>query len=129
MQFSCIREIHLKSRNLRKSLAFYQDLCAFPTLSYIKDKHAIFEAGSTLLYCHQLKSGQEFPGSSDAEFVNQFISVECSPGEFESNLEELKDSEYPLLSEGYYDNNKKFFRMEDPDGNLIEVVESGHWDK
>ncbi|MFM8976611.1 MAG: VOC family protein, partial [Bacteroidota bacterium] len=81
------------------------------------------------LYCHQLKSGQEFPGSSDAEFVNQFISVECSPGEYENNLEELKDSEYSLLSEGHYDNNKKFFRMEDPDGNLIEVVESGHWDK
>jgi catechol 2,3-dioxygenase-like lactoylglutathione lyase family enzyme len=129
MQFSCIREIHLKSRNLRKSLAFYQDLCAFPTLSYIKDKHAIFEAGSTLLCFHQLKSGEEFPGSSDSEFVNQFISVESSSGEYENNLEELKDSEYLLLFEGLNDNNKRFFRMEDPDGNLIEVVESGHWDK
>jgi hypothetical protein len=61
--------------------------------------------------------------------VNQFISVESSSGEYENNLEELKDSEYLLLFEGLNDNNKRFFRMEDPDGNLIEVVESGHWDK
>ena len=39
-----------------------------------------------------------------------------------------RDSEYKMLSEGTYDNNKRFFRMEDPDGNLIEVVEFGHWD-
>jgi len=55
--------------------------------------------------------------------------MECSPGEYENNLDELKDNEYPLLSEGVYENNKRFFRIEDPDGNLIEVVESGHWDK
>jgi catechol 2,3-dioxygenase-like lactoylglutathione lyase family enzyme len=128
MQFIGIREIHLKSRNLRKSLSFYQDLCGFPVLSYIKDKHAIFDAGSNLLYCHQLKSGEEFPGGSAAEFMNQFLSIEASPGEFDNNLDEVRDSEYKMLSEGQYDRNKRFFRMEDPDGNLVEVVEFGHWD-
>lgn len=128
MQFTGIREIHLKSRNLRKSLSFYQDLCGFPVLSYIKDKHAIFNAGSNLLYCHQLKRDEEFPGGSDSEFMNQFVSIEAAPAEFENNLDELRDSEYNMLSEGTYENNKRFFRMEDPDGNLIEVVEFGHWD-
>ena len=60
--------------------------------------------------------------------MNQFVSIEAAPAEFENNLDELRDSEYKMLSEGTYENNKRFFRMEDPDGNLIEVVEFGHWD-
>jgi catechol 2,3-dioxygenase-like lactoylglutathione lyase family enzyme len=133
MQFIGIREVHLRSRNLRKSMAFYQDLCSFPALSYIKDKHAIFEAGTALIYCHQMHSGEKgnvpHSGPHETDATAPFLTLECGTGEYDNNLEEFQYSEYKVLHEGVHEGGKRYFRAEDPDGHLIEMCESGHWEK
>ncbi|NBU73140.1 MAG: hypothetical protein EBS53_17155, partial [Bacteroidetes bacterium] len=59
LQFTKLKESHITVKNLRKAISFYQDLLGFRTQSYVKGKHAVFVAGSTMLVCHLVVAAEE----------------------------------------------------------------------
>ena len=129
MQFTKLKEAHLQVKNLRKAISFYQDILGFRTQSYVKEKHAVFVAGSTMLVCHLAKSTNE-DGQSliQLSYPNQHIVLESKPGEYEANKEEMAYHEIEILSETVRESGKRAFFIHDPDKNLIEITEYNAWE-
>jgi len=129
MQFTKLKEAHLQVKNLRKAISFYQDILGFRTQSYVKEKHAVFVAGSTMLVCHLAKSTNE-DGQSliQLSYPNQHIVLESKPGEYEANKEEMAYHEIEILSETVRESGKRAFFIHDPDENLIEITEYNAWE-
>ena len=129
MQFTKLKEAHLQVKNLRKAISFYQDILGFRTQSYVKEKHAVFVAGSTMLVCHLSKSTNE-EGQSliQLSYPNQHIVLESKSGEYEANKEEMAYHEIEILSETVRESGKRAFFIHDPDENLIEITEYNAWE-
>jgi catechol-2,3-dioxygenase len=126
MNFTQLKEMHIQVKNLRKTLSFYQDTLGFMTLSYQKEKHAIFKVGRTVLVAHLVKGNeQEGPAS---EYPNSHLVLESSKGEYESNKEDLIYDEIEILEETTRESGHRAFFINDPDGNLVEITEYGIWE-
>ena len=126
MNFTQLKEMHIQVKNLRKTLSFYQDILGFMTLSYVKEKHAIFKVGRTVLVCHLVK-GNEQEGPA-AEYPNSHLVLESSKGEFEANKEDLAYDEIEIIEETTRDSGHRAIFIKDPDGNLVEITEYGIWE-
>ena len=129
MQFTKLKEAHLQVKNLRKAISFYQDILGFRTQSYVKEKHAVFVAGSTMLVCHLAKSTNE-DGQSliQLSYPNQHIVLESKSDEYETNKEEMAYHEIAILQEVVRESGKRSFFIHDPDMNLIEITEYNAWE-
>lgn len=129
MQFTKLKEAHLQVKNLRKAISFYQDILGFRTQSYVKEKHAVFVAGSTMLVCHLAKSTNE-DGQSliQLSYPNQHIVLESKSAEYETNKEEMAYHEIEILQEVVRESGKRSFFIHDPDMNLIEITEYNAWE-
>ena len=129
MQFTKLKETHLQVKNLRKAISFYQDILGFRTQSYVKEKHAVFVAGSTMLVCHLAKSSSEDGVQLiQLSYPNQHIVLESKEDEYETNKEEMGYNEIPIIAETTRESGKKAFYINDPDGNLIEITEFNAWE-
>jgi catechol 2,3-dioxygenase-like lactoylglutathione lyase family enzyme len=129
MQFTKLKEAHLLVKNLRKAISFYQDILGFRTQSYVKEKHAVFVAGSTMLVCHLAKSTNE-DGQSliQLSYPNQHIVLESKANEYETNKEEMAYHDIVILQETVRESGKRSFFIHDPDMNLIEITEYNAWE-
>lgn len=129
MQFTKLKEAHLLVKNLRKAISFYQDILGFRTQSYVKEKHAVFVAGSTMLVCHLAKSTNE-DGQSliQLSYPNQHIVLESKASEYETNKEEMAYHDIVILQETVRESGKRSFFIHDPDMNLIEITEYNAWE-
>jgi catechol 2,3-dioxygenase-like lactoylglutathione lyase family enzyme len=129
MQFTKLKEAHLLVKNLRKAISFYQDILGFRTQSYVKEKHAVFVAGSTMLVCHLAKSTNE-DGQSliQLSYPNQHIVLESKANEYETNKEEMAYHDIVIIQETVRESGKRSFFIHDPDMNLIEITEYNAWE-
>ncbi len=129
MQFTKLKEAHLQVKNLRKAISFYQDILGFRTQSYVKEKHAVFVAGSTMLVCHLAKSTNE-DGQSliQLSYPNQHIVLESRDGEYERNKEDMAYHDIQIIQETVRESGKRSFFIHDPDMNLIEITEYNAWE-
>jgi catechol 2,3-dioxygenase-like lactoylglutathione lyase family enzyme len=128
LQFTKLKESHITVKNLRKAISFYQDLLGMRTQSYVKGKHAVFLAGSTMLVCHLVVAAEEGSELSwHLQYPNQHIVLESKEGEYETNREALVDSGLELVDEGVRESGRRMFFVNDPDGNLIEITENNVW--
>lgn len=129
MQFTKLKEAHLQVKNLRKAISFYQDILGFRTQSYVKEKHAVFVAGSTMLVCHLAKSTNE-DGQSliQLSYPNQHVVLESKLGEYDTNKEEMAYHDIEILQETVRESGKRSFFIHDPDMNLIEITEYNAWE-
>lgn len=129
MQFTKLKETHLHVKNLRKAISFYQDILGFRTQSYVKEKHAVFVAGSTMLVCHLAKSTSEDGGQLiQMGYPNQHIVLESKEDEYVTNKEEMGYNEIEIIAESVRESGKKAFFIHDSDGNLIEITEFNAWE-
>jgi catechol 2,3-dioxygenase-like lactoylglutathione lyase family enzyme len=128
LQFTKLKESHITVKNLRKAISFYQDLLGLRTQSYVKGKHAVFVAGSTMLVCHLVVAAEEGSEQSwQLQYPNQHIVLESRDGEYDANREALVDSGVTLVDEGVRESGRRMFFVHDPDGNLIEITEYNVW--
>lgn len=128
LQFTKLKESHITVKNLRKAISFYQDLLGLRTQSYVKGKHAVFVAGSTMLVCHLVVAAEEGSEQSwQLQYPNQHIVLESRDGEYDANREALVDSGVALVDEGVRESGRRMFFVNDPDGNLIEITEYNVW--
>lgn len=129
MQFTKLKEAHLQVKNLRKAISFYQDILGFRTQSYVKEKHAVFVAGSTMLVCHLAKSTNE-DGQSliQLSYPNQHIVLESRDGEYERNKEDMAYHDIQIIQETVRESGKRSFFIHDPDMTLIEITEYNAWE-
>jgi catechol 2,3-dioxygenase-like lactoylglutathione lyase family enzyme len=129
MQFTKLKETHLQVKNLRKAIAFYQDILGFRTQSYVKEKHAVFVAGSTMVVCHQAKnSSDDHERPIQLDYPNTHIVLESKDGEFDTNKAEMAYHNIEIVAEGVRESGKRTFFIHDPDQNLIEITEYNVWE-
>lgn len=129
MQFTKLKETHLQVKNLRKAISFYQDILGFRTQSYVKEKHAVFVAGSTMLVCHLAKSAsEEGVQLIQMGYPNQHIVLESKDGEYEGNKEDMGYHDIEIIAETVRETGKKAFFIHDSDGHLIEITEYNAWE-
>jgi catechol 2,3-dioxygenase-like lactoylglutathione lyase family enzyme len=129
MQFTKLKETHLQVKNLRKAISFYQDILGFRTQSYVKEKHAVFVAGSTMLVCHLAKSAsEEGVPLIQMGYPNQHLVLESKADEYENNKADMGYHDIEIVAETVRESGKRAFFIHDPDGHLIEITEYNAWE-
>lgn len=127
--FTQIIETSIYVKNLRKTMAFYQDLLGFEMISYVKDRHIFFKVGNTILQCYlgsHTKTLQTLPSHYATGTMR--IGFEIPEGEYENSMQAIKDLGIEIAHEQMWENNKRSFFFYDPDGNVLEGVEAGSWE-
>ena len=110
LQFTKLKESHITVKNLRKAISFYQDLLGMRTQSYVKGKHAVFVAGSTMLVCHLVVAAEEGSEQSwQLQYPNQHIVLESREGEYEANRDALVEFGLSLVGEGVRESGRRMF--------------------
>ena len=129
LQFTQIKETCIYVKNLRKTMQFYQDLLGFEMISYVKESHIFFKVGSSVLLCFLNKSTR-FQENSPRHhgFGNLHLAFEAPEFEYESLIQQVMDLDIEIKHNQVWDNGKRSFYFNDPDGHLLEVTEFGLWD-
>lgn len=129
MLFSQIKETCLYLRDLDAAEVFYHEKLGLPIISRREDRHVFFRAGSSVLLCFnpdvtRLETDLP-PHFADG---NQHMAFECQAGDYEAWKTRLTQQEIPLTHEAHWPNGRRSCYFEDPESNVLEIVEPGMWD-
>lgn len=121
-----IGHVHLKVSDLKKSLAFYQDLLGFEITTWYGDSAVFISAGG---YHHhiglntwQSKNGPPPPRNSTGLFHTAILYQ--TRKDLAIALKRLLDVKYPLTGASDHGVSEAIY-LDDPDGNGVEL----YWDK
>jgi catechol 2,3-dioxygenase len=121
-----IGHVHLKVSDLKKSLAFYQDLLGFEITTWYGDSAVFISAGG---YHHhiglntwQSKNGPRPAGNSTGLFHTAILYP--TRKDLAIALKRLLDAKYPLTGASDHGVSEAIY-LDDPDGNGVEL----YWDR
>ncbi len=129
LQLTQIKETCIYVKNLRKTMQFYQDMLGFEMISYVKESHIFFKVGTSVLLCFLNKSTrfqEHLP--KHYGYGKLHLAFEAPEDEFDNLLAQVKDLEIEITHQHTWDNGKRSFYFDDPDGHSLEIVEPGMWD-
>jgi catechol 2,3-dioxygenase-like lactoylglutathione lyase family enzyme len=129
MAISHIKETCLYIKDLEKAITFYCEIMGFQIQSQVKDKHAFFRIGNTmlLLFNPDHSRSKKSPPAHFAE-GKQHVAFEVSAKEYEKTKRKFISKGIPIIDEVIWANKQKSFYFEDPSGNILEIVPSGIWE-
>jgi catechol 2,3-dioxygenase-like lactoylglutathione lyase family enzyme len=130
MQFIQIKETSLYVFNLGNSKSFYNGLLEMEIISDAPGRHIFFRAGSSVLLCFAAEvtaKENNLPAHGGNGQIH--IAFEVSVEEYESVKQNLMNKEIDIEHEQEWPGNFKSFYFRDPDKHLLEVVQTGMWDK
>ena len=129
MTITHIKETCLYVKNLEKAITFYSEILGLQLLSRIKDKHAFFRIGNTMLLLFNPDNSRtkESPPGHFAEGY-QHIAFEVPASEYENTKIEFNSKGVQIIDELIWANKLKSFYFRDPSGNILEIVPSGIWE-
>jgi catechol 2,3-dioxygenase len=121
-----IGHVHLKVSDLKKALAFYQDLLGFELVTMYGDSAAFISAGG---YHHHIglntwysKDGPPAPRDSTGLFHTAIVYP--TRKDLSIALKRLMDANYPLTGAADHAVSEALY-LDDPDGNGVEL----YWDR
>ncbi len=121
-----IGHVHLKVSDIKKSLAFYQDLLGFEVTTWYGDAAVFISAGG---YHHhiglntwQSKNGPQPPHNSTGLFHTAILYP--TRKDLAIALKRLLDAKYPLTGASDHGVSEAIY-LDDPDGNGVEL----YWDR
>lgn len=128
MNFIQIKETCLYCSDLEKARTFYHDLLHLPIISYVKDKHVFFKAGSSVLLCFN-PDDSKHKKSPPAHYAigKAHFAFEVMPDDYEKTKQEIKSKGIVITDTLIWENGQESFYFEDPAGNVLEVVPVGIW--
>jgi len=129
MKFLKIKETCLYVHNLDKAKTFYGEVLELPLISYVKDKHVFFKAGtSVLLLFNPEDSKNKISPPAHYGSGKQHFAFEVALTEYNKAKEWIVSKGIVITEEVTWTAGGKSFYFEDPEGNVLEVVpDSGIW--
>ena len=129
MTITHIKETCLYIKNLEKAITFYSEILGFKLLSQVKDKHAFFRIGNTMLLLFNPENSRmkKSPPGHFAE-GNQHIAFEVPASQYENTKNDFNSRGIQIIDELTWANKLKSFYFQDPSGNILEIVPSGIWE-
>lgn len=130
MKISKIKETCFYSKDLETVRRFYHEVLGLPVISYVKEKHIFFRAGSSVLLCfnpedsRHKKSPPPHYGEGKLHFA-----FEVPESDYQKTKEEILLKGISILDEVTWQSGRTSFYFEDPVGNVLEIVpDTGIWD-
>jgi catechol 2,3-dioxygenase-like lactoylglutathione lyase family enzyme len=129
MKIARIKETCIYVTDLQQTKDFYAGKLGLPVISLVEGRHVFFAAGESVLLCfiaEQTLQEKELPphGASG----NIHFAFEVAQDEYEATLQQVKEAGVTILHEHVWKNSLRSFYFNDPDNNLVEVIEEGLWE-
>jgi catechol 2,3-dioxygenase-like lactoylglutathione lyase family enzyme len=130
MQIRQIKETSLYVHDLTLSRWFYETKLGLKLVSEVEGSHLFFKAGSSmlLLFVPEVSRDKKNPPGHYGG-GKQHIAFEVVPEEFYKWQEKLKAENVEIIYEELWPNGLKSFYFNDPEGNVLEIVPEGLWEK
>ena len=130
MNIRQIKETCLYFRDLEKAKAFYHAVLELPIISFVKDKHIFFRAGNSVLLVFNPEDSKlkKSPPAHFSEGKYHF-SFEVAKEEYEMHKQEIASKGVAIIDKVIWETGQESFYFEDPEGNILEIVPEGIWDK
>lgn len=128
MNFTQIKETCLYFQDLERAFEFYHGLLELPVISYVKDKHIFFRAGTSVLLCFNPEDARtkKTPPPHYAHGKPHF-ALEVNAEDYEATKASLQKRGVKISDVVVWKNGQESFYFEDPAGNVGEVVPTGIW--
>jgi catechol-2,3-dioxygenase len=125
-----IKETCIYCRDLILATSFYHEKLGLPIISFVPEKHVFFRAGSSVLLCFNPDDSRmkRSPPPHFGEGKYHF-AFEVTPEEYENHKTEITRKGIPITDKVIWSNGQESFYFEDPEGNVLEVVPEGIWNK
>jgi catechol 2,3-dioxygenase-like lactoylglutathione lyase family enzyme len=130
MKILKIKETCLYIADLEKARYFYHEVLGLPVISYVKEKHIFFRAGTSVLLCFNPEDSR-FKKSPPAHFGEGKLhfAFEVPEQDYQKTKEELQSKGISIIDEVTWESGQTSFYFEDPAGNVLEVLpDTGIWD-
>ncbi|MEQ9426168.1 MAG: VOC family protein [Cyclobacteriaceae bacterium] len=128
MKFTKIKETCLYVSDLDKCSEFYHGKLGLPIISRSDGRHIFFRAGESVLLCfiaEATKVDTRLPPHYGHGSLH--MAFEVAVDNYEATMNEFHQLGIPITHEETWENGTKSFYFEDPDGNVLEVVQIGMW--
>lgn len=129
MKFIGIKETAIYIKDLDATQNFYHGKLGMKVKGRIEGQHVFFEAGRSLLLCFITEKAKNTHGlpSHGAEGCIHF-ALEVEPDQYtEAKIEVLKQG-ISIEHEQEWAHGLLSFYFRDPDGHLVEIIQSGIWE-
>jgi catechol 2,3-dioxygenase-like lactoylglutathione lyase family enzyme len=129
MNITQIKETCIYCRDLERASAFYNGLLGLPVISYVKEKHIFFRAGSSVLLCfnpddsRRKKSPPAHFGEGKMHFAFEVLSED-----FGKTKSGLVAKGIVITDTIVWETGRESFYFEDPFGHVLEIVPTGIWE-
>jgi catechol 2,3-dioxygenase-like lactoylglutathione lyase family enzyme len=129
MKISRIKETCLYVTDLNRAKAFYTGKLGLAVISLVEGRHIFFRAGESVLLCFIADKTHDqslLPPHGASGCIH--FAFEVTAAEYDTALQQVKENNIPILHEHVWKNDLRSFYFNDPDMNLVEIIEEGLWD-
>ncbi|PCJ86576.1 MAG: glyoxalase [Flavobacteriales bacterium] len=129
MQFTQIKETCLYVKDLEKTIGFYKDKIGLELFSYVKENHAFFRAGTSVLLCFNPEVSKNKTHIPRHFAVGEMhIALEVEIDDYKECKQKILAAEIEIEHEEKWSRGHLSFYFRDPDNHCIEIVQKGMWD-
>ncbi len=129
MKISRIKETCIYVTDLAKSRVFYQDKLGLELITIAEGKHIFFRAGQSVLLCfiatHSLTQ-TDLPLHGATGIIH--FAFEVEKDYYDTALKKVRNCGITILNEKAWKNGLHSFYFNDPDNNLVEIIQEGFWE-
>jgi len=124
-----IKETCLYTNDLELAKAFYHGKLGLPVIGIVKNRHVFFRAGGSVLLCFNPESTiNDDKVPPHYAHGNQHLAFEVKPSQYQNWKNKLKELGILITHEHTWPNGKKSFYFNDPENNVLEIIEEGMWE-
>ena len=130
MNIARIKETCIYIQDIESSKAFYSDKLGLEVISIVSGRHIFFRAGQSVLLCfiaEQTEKEKELPPHGARGCIH--FAFEVTKQDYDATLNAIQSASIHILHHHTWKGGLRSFYFHDPDGNLVEIIEEGMWDK
>lgn len=124
-----IKETCIYVSDLHRTKQFYNGLLQLPVITLAEGQHIFFKAGDSVLLCFiaaQTLQKTDLPPHGATGSIH--FAFEVAKSDYEAAMETIKRNNITITHQQKWKGQLKSFYFNDPDNNLVEIIEEGLWD-
>jgi len=125
-----IKETCLYTKNLHRAEEFYSHILGLEKIVSAQNRHVFFRVGSSVLLIFNpevTRNEKDLPPHFGSGKMH--VAFEVKQEDYISTREKILSKGVKIIHEQDWPGGFKSFYFSDPDEHLLEIVESGMWDK
>jgi len=130
MKFNQIKETCLYVEDLHATQAFYHGKLGLELIVFLEGNHVFFRAGSSVLLCFIAEASKRKthlpPHHGEG---NIHFALEVDAADYDSSKREVIAAGIDIEQEVEWSIGMHSFYFRDPDNHLVEIVQTGFWEK